>query len=149
MSEYLDTSVVVKWFKEGEAYRDEALVLRDRLVDFDGEFVMSYYGVIELVRALVKTGFSREKIEDAFQSLVDLYEIGALKTVKIEEVLYLVKDIEVELNLYAADALHLASAIHHDCDVLWSVDEHFLKNKTKRFLKTRRVEVKHLSEIKL
>jgi len=41
MSEYLDASVVVKWFKEDEPGRNEALKLRERVLDFNTEFVMS------------------------------------------------------------------------------------------------------------
>jgi predicted nucleic acid-binding protein len=54
MSEYIDTSVVVKWFREDEDHRDESLKLRERIINFDTEFIMSFYGVMELVRALVK-----------------------------------------------------------------------------------------------
>jgi hypothetical protein len=52
------------------------------------------------------------EIEDSFQSIMDMYDIDALKGVGIEDVLNLAKDIAIELNLYASDALHLASAIH-------------------------------------
>lgn len=92
MSEYLDASVIVKWFKEGEEYRDEALKLQDRVINFDTEFVMSYYGLLEVVRSLVKASFPRDKIEDSFQSIRDLYDIGALKPVGIDKVLYLAKE---------------------------------------------------------
>jgi len=147
MTEYIDASIVVKWFKEGEEYQDEALKLRDRIINFETTFVMSHYGVLELVRALVKVRFPRDTIEDAFQSLNDLYDIGVLKGVRVEEILYLAKDIEIEVNLYVSDAVHLASAIHSDCDILWSVDDHHLKDKTKDFLRKYGIEVKHLSEV--
>jgi len=39
MSEYLDASVVVKWFKEKEDYRKEALNIRDRVINFESEFI--------------------------------------------------------------------------------------------------------------
>lgn len=147
MSEYFDASVVVKWFKEKEDYRKEALNIRDRVINFESEFIMSYYGLLEVVRALVKHDFPKEVIEDSFQSLYDLYEISALVNVDLNEVLFLAKEIEVELNLYASDAVHVASAIHRDCDILWSVDDHHLKDKTKEFLKEYEIESKHLSEI--
>jgi len=100
-----------------------------------------------VVRALKKNNFPKEVIVDSFQSIADLYDIGALKHVEIKEVLYLAQEIEIELSLYASDALHVASAINHDCDILWSVDKHHLKDKTRTFLKKYNLEPKHLSEI--
>ena len=57
MSEYLDTSIVVKWFKEEESNHFEALLLLDRIKDFETDFVMSEYGLLELVRALSKAKY--------------------------------------------------------------------------------------------
>ena len=94
MSEYLDTSCIVKWFKEDEEYHEESLKLRERILNFETEFVMSYYGLLELIRALVKSKYPKQKIEEAFQNMYDLYGIGALKNVRIEEVLYLATNIE-------------------------------------------------------
>jgi predicted nucleic acid-binding protein len=61
MSEYVDTSCIVKWFKEDEEYHKESLRLRERILSFETEFVMSYYGLLELIRALVKSKYPREK----------------------------------------------------------------------------------------
>ena len=134
MSEYLDTSVIVKWFKEDEEHRKESLKLRERIINFESEFVMSYFGLFELVRALVKKNYPKEKIDESFQNIHDLYEIDALKNAKVEEALYLVKDIEIDLKLYAGDAIHLASAINHGCKVFWSEDHHHLKDKTRKYM---------------
>ena len=150
MSEYLDTSIIVKWFKEeNEDNRDEALMLRDRIIKFDSEFVISYYGLFELIRALVKHNYPKESIEDAFQSINDLYEIDGLKNVRMEEVLFLVKEIQIELKLFASDALHLASAIHYGCKIFWSEDHHHLKNETKKYMQKFGVEVKSLKDLDL
>ena len=149
MSEYLDASIIVKWFKEGEEYRDEALKLQDRVINFDTEFVMSYYGLLEVVRSLVKANFPRDKIEDSFQSIRDLYDIGALKPVGIDKVLYLSKDIEIGINLYASDALHVATAIYHGCNILWSAGKHHTKDKTKNFLKKFNIISRHIKEVHL
>jgi len=149
MSEYIDTSVVVKWFREGEVHRDESLKLRERIINFDTEFIMSFYGVMELVRALVKNKCPKDKIEDSFQSMMDLYKIDALESVGIEEVLYKAKDIAIELNLYAGDALHLASAIQYGCKIFWSEDKHHLKASTIKFMDGYNIEIKSLSQIKI
>ena len=149
MSEYIDTSVVVKWFRGGEDHRDESLKLRERIINFDTEFIMSLYGVMELVRALVKNKYPKDKIEDSFQSMMELYKIDALKSVGIEEILYRAKDIAIELNLYAGDALHLASAIQYGCKIFWSEDKHHLKASTKKFMERYKVEIKSLAQVKI
>lgn len=41
--------------------------------------------------------------------------------------MYLAKNIEIELNLYASDALHVACAVHRGCRIFWSEDGHHLK----------------------
>lgn len=79
MSEYLDTSCVIKWFKKNEEYHEKSLELRERILNFETELVMSYYGLLELIRALVKSKYPKERIEESFQNMYDLYEIGALK----------------------------------------------------------------------
>ena len=149
MSEYLDTSVLVKWFKEGEEYREQSLKLRERIINYDREFVHSFYGPMELVRALVKNKYPKNKIQDSFQSIMDLYKINALKGVGIEEVLYRAKDIAIGLNLYAGDALHLASAVHHGCKIFWSEDKHHLKTSTRNYMDRYNITMKSLSQIKI
>ncbi len=99
MSEYLDTSVIVKWFKEDEEHREESLKLRERVINFDSEFVMSYFGLLELVRALVKNNFPKEKIDKSFQSIHDLYKIDALKNVGVEGALFFAKDIDLKKKI--------------------------------------------------
>ena len=149
MSEYLDTSCIVKWFKKDEEYHEQSLKLRERILNFETEFVMSYYGLLELIRALVKSKYPKEKIEESFQNMYDLYGIGALKNVRIEEVLYLAKNIEIELNLYASDALHVACAVHRGCRIFWSEDSHHLKEKTKEYMRTHNITVRTLKQIEL
>ncbi len=148
MSEYLDTSVVVKWFKKKEIDHLQALRLLTRIKAFETEFVMSEYGLLELVRALKKADYPKHKIDIAFQSVHDLYEINALKRVPMEDTLFLAKDIEIALNLYASDALHLASAIQHGCRIFWSADKHHLKNSTRILMEKYNMKVKSLDEIK-
>lgn len=149
MSEYLDTSCIVKWFKKDEEYHGESLKLRERILNFETEFVMSNYGLLEMIRALVKSKYPKEKIEESFQNMYDLYGIGALKNVRIEEVLYLAKNIEIELNLYASDALHVACAVHRGCRIFWSEDSHHLKEKTKEYMQTHNITVRTLRQIEL
>ena len=147
MIEYIDTSVIVKWFKKDhEENREEALRLRERILNFESEFVMSYFGALELVRTLIKNKFPREDIDLAYHSIADLYSIGALKSAEIDLIANQAKDIEIALNLYAADSLHVATAIFYRCDILWSADKHHLKDKTRSYLRKYGILPKHISE---
>ena len=67
----------------------------------------------------------------------------------MEDVLFLVKDIEIELGLYASDALHLASAINHNCKIFWSEDQHHLKIKTKNYMNKFGIEIRSLKDMDL
>ena len=138
-----------KVVQRNEEYYEESLKLREKILNFETEFVMSYYGLLELIRALVKSKYPKEKVEESFQSINDLYGIGALKNVRIEEVLYLAKDIEIELNLYASDALHVACAVHRGCRIFWSEDSHHLKEKTREYMRTHNIMVRTLKQIEL
>ncbi len=59
MSEYIDASIVVKWFKEEESNYHEAVLLLDRVKELKTDFVMSEYGLLEMVRGLVRSKFSK------------------------------------------------------------------------------------------
>lgn len=135
MSEYLDTSVVVKWFKRTESHHRESKVLLDRIIDQDGAFVMSKYGVLELIRALMKANQSLTMIEDSYHTMIDLYRNEAIRSVPMEPLIHLTKNIQLDLNLYASDALHLASAIQSNCQVFWTEDHHHHNQRTMDYVK--------------
>lgn len=48
----MNTSIqaVLKWFKKDEEYHEQSLELRERILNFDTEFVMSYYGLLKPLR---------------------------------------------------------------------------------------------------
>ena len=137
----------MKWFRKNERYHMESLRLLSRVTSFDTRFVMSRYGLLELTRALVKNDFPEKEILEAFQTIKELYSIGALEDVELESILEYARDIEIKLGLYASDSLHIATAIHCNCDIIWSVDKHFFETETRDYLEGYGVEVKHLSEI--
>jgi hypothetical protein len=68
MSEYIDTSIIVKWFKEGEEHRDKSLVLRERVTDLETEFVMSYYGAMNLSGHLSRANIQKWKSRIPFRA---------------------------------------------------------------------------------
>ena len=56
MSEYLDASVVVKWFKKGEQYESEAMAIYGKIRELETEAVTSEWTALEVVRGLTKVG---------------------------------------------------------------------------------------------
>ena len=57
------------------------------------------------------------------------------------------KAIECDLNLYAADAVHLATAINTNSKILWSEDAHLHKKKVKDFAREYGLQISRLSEL--
>jgi len=147
MSEYLDASVIVKWFRKEEENHDKSMQLLERIQTMETHFVTSTFSLLEVTRALVKAGEKKDRIQSTYEYLDDLIDIRALEVVKVDEVISLAKDIEIDLTLYASDAIHIASAIHHNCSAVWSEDEHHKKNKTREYLEKRNIEVKSLDEL--
>ena len=143
----LDASVTVKWFKKGEKFEDEALELYDKIERFEVEVCASEWMVLEVVRGLVKAGASKKKVDDDFQSIMDLFNLNAIQRFSVLPVLSLAKNIEYELNLYAADAVHLATAVISGSSTLVSEDKHLNKKNVKDYAKKFGLEIKKLKEI--
>ena len=110
------------------------------------EFVMSEFGLLELVRALTKHGFEKSDIDEAYNSVLELFNTKAISGVPLEDTVNLAKDIEISLNLFAGDALHLASAASHGCKIFWSADKHHLKESTRIYMRRVNIEIRSLND---
>lgn len=69
----LDTSVVIKWFRQGEVLAGQALALRDAYLD--GQIVVSVPSLLayELANVLrYKGDLTTDRLQDAVQSLFDM-----------------------------------------------------------------------------
>ncbi len=146
MRECLDTSVVVKWFKGDEKHAREANLLFQRVKDFKAEFVANEWLILELVRGLVKTGARKEAVDGVYDTFQELVALGALNKIPVSSVLGQAKDLELELNLYAADAVHLATALTTRSAILWTEDHHLAKPAVKEYAKHHRLKIKSLAE---
>ena len=69
---------------------------------------------------------SDEDIHAAYEAIETLFRSGALLEVPVSEVKTLTKNAEIALGLYAADALHLATAIYFGARWLVTDDGHLL-----------------------
>jgi len=144
MIEYIDASVVVKWFKEDEPGKDKARKLYERIVDMDACFITSEWSLLEVTRALCKSGYKMDEIKEANEVLRGFMSSGALKMPPVSPSIGLAQKLEMELGLYASDAVHLATSINTSSSILWSEDQHHHKDKVKKYLKRHQLTVKRL-----
>jgi len=77
----LDSSIVVKWFKKGEEFEEEALRLRRLVLSSNVSVSTSELISLEVCRALAKVGYSREKVGEAYATLGEMSELGFLSSI--------------------------------------------------------------------
>ncbi|MBD3388943.1 MAG: PIN domain-containing protein [Candidatus Altiarchaeales archaeon] len=147
MTECLDASVIVKWFKEDEPDRDKSKILYQRIENFEADFITNEWTLLEVTRALSKSKYKKEEIEEANSILKDLRTLGAIKILSVSSVIDLSQKLEVDLDLYASDAVHIATAIHTTSNIFWSEDQHHHKTKVKQELQKHNIEIKRLKEV--
>ena len=87
MRECLDTSVVVKWFKEGETNENEAEYIRQSIVSFEKEFIINEWVLLEIVRAFVKSGFTKKRIDYAIEYISIYNKIIQIKIILMEKII--------------------------------------------------------------
>jgi len=141
----LDSSVVVKWFKKGEPFEEEALRLRQGVLSSSVSVSASELMPLEVCRALVKVGYPSEKVGEAYAALREMSELGFLRSIPTAASRDKAKDLIVELNLYVADALSLASAVLSSSNLL-TEDRHLLKKEVKRFMEKNGLKTIRLKE---
>jgi len=71
VTECINTSIAVKWFHKGELFENEANLLLQRIIEFDGDFAVNELLLLEVVRALVKVGYSKDKVNEALMILLN------------------------------------------------------------------------------
>jgi predicted nucleic acid-binding protein len=147
VKQYIDTSIVVKWFKKEEQHREESLILKHVMTNGSSTFYMSKYRLLELIRALKKAKFPDHIIRESYSTIYEFYLIGILKNVSLEDSFQIAKEAQIELNLYASDALHLAAAIISDCKIIWTEDKHFINCRDKDFILKRKIKIRTLRDL--
>jgi len=152
----LAASVVVKWFKPHERFEAEAQALLDLVGGFKVEALASEWLSLEVVRGLKRAqqevpvlAISDEDIHAAYEAIETLFRSGALLEVPVSEVKTLAKDAEIALGLYAADALHLATAIYLGARWLVTDDGHLLSAPVQKYASAFGVAVINLAEMKV
>lgn len=141
----IDSSVIVKWFKIGEESEKEALWLRDEVLSAKVIPIVSEWTYLEVVRALVKARYPGVKIVQAYDTLKEMVELGFIKVVPLSKLVEKAKDLEIELGLYASDAVNLATAILQFKSML-TEDRHLLKESVKNYMSALGLKIIRLNE---
>lgn len=141
----LDASVVAKWFKKGEEHESEALNLRDNILGSKVSALTSEWFLLEVVRALVKVNYPREKIEEAYSALKEITSLGFIKAVPVGKALEKAKEIEISLSLFASDSVYLATAVINKATLV-TEDGHLLKKEVVEYAKKEGIKIVSLRE---
>ncbi len=141
----IDSSVIVKLFRKGEEYERESLKLRDEILSSTVNPIVCEWAYLEVVRALVKAGYPKTKIIQAYKILKEMAELDFINTVSVHNLLEKAKDLEVELNLYASDAVNLATAVLNSKDML-TEDKHLLRENVRDYMGKLGLKVIRLKE---
>jgi predicted nucleic acid-binding protein len=142
--ECLDSSVVVKWFKADEKKVKEAFELYARAKKKRSLFVANEWLILEVIRGLAKAQVSKAHLRETRDILERMFSSGIIRGISVSEVLGSAGDIEIGLNLQAADAVHLASAVESRSTIFWTEDEHFHKKAVLDYAKEYRLEIRRL-----
>jgi len=141
----LDASVVVKWFKKGEEFEREALSLRDKILGSKVSAVTSEWLLLEVVRALVKVNYPKEKIEETYAILSEITSLGFIEAIPVGKILDKAKEAEILLSLFASDAVYLATAIINHATLI-SEDKHLLNRDVTNYAQREGIKIINLKE---
>ena len=140
-----DVSVVIEWFKKGEIKGRFALKLKDDVLDEKVSLICSEWVLLEVIRALTKIRYPEEKIKDTETFLLGLEAGGFVEIVNVSSVRKLASEIIYKLNLYASDAVILATALHKKVDLI-TEDEHLLKKRVVNYAKKNKLKILTLDQ---
>ncbi len=147
MTECIDASIIAKWFHKGEEFDEESHILLEKIIDLEHDFVVNEWALLEVARAMVKAGYIKQKVNDAFDEIFEMMSIGALRKIAVSEVIHLAKSIELNYSLCTADAVHIATAIHTNASILWTEDQQIQKESLKELFRDHSIEVRSLKEL--
>ena len=141
----LDASVIAKWFKKGEEHERETPSLRDKILASQVQAVTSEWLLLEVVRALVKANYPKEKVEEAYSTLKEITSLGFIEAIPVGKTLDEAKDIEITLSLFASDAVYLATAIISHATLI-TEDKHMLNKNVRSYAQREGIKIISLKE---
>lgn len=144
----LDASVLVKWFKKGEENEEWAMKLKDKVLSREIVPIVNEYVFLEIVRAMKKAGFPKTKIVETARFLEDLEILNYVNVVTVKEVRNLAIELIHELNLYASDALVLATSLSKHATLV-TEDKHLLRRNIKKYAENKNINIFRLNQLKI
>lgn len=130
MNIYLDTSVIVKWYKQNEQNEKEAMILLDDVTNLRIFAYTSSLTSLELTRALQKAGYSDRNILEILQNFDALTHSVITRCPITDECTNLARELILKTNIIASDTIHMATAVLDNCQQIITADErHMLKKK--------------------
>lgn len=96
---------------------------------------------------LQRLDIQREKIEASYEIIMELSGTGAIRLIPVSGTIPMAKSFEIEYNLYAADAVHLAASVVSGSSILWSEDHHLSKEPVLAAALRYGVEIKRIREM--
>ena len=139
--------MLVKGLDDSEEDHDRSRELFDNILGKEILTAWSVWSFLEIQRALVKKGF-----QDPDEARLEIEEIAELGDVELIEVNGMVRNFALrfikDLTLYAADAVHLATAVVSGSSILISEDRHLNKKKVKDIASKFDIEIIRLREFK-
>ncbi len=139
----VDSSVIVKWFKSGESKERLALRLRSEVLSGETVVLSSELMPLEVCRALVKVGYPKDKVAEAYSTLEEMDRLGYIELVPVSSIRHSAADLLAALGLYMADAIGLATAISNSVALL-TEDRHLRKKSVMAFAKRAGLRVLNL-----
>lgn len=141
----IDATVHVSGLDNSEKNYKKAKELFDRILKNEYSAVWSNWAFLEIQRALIKKGFSDP--DEARSEIEELAKLSDTDLIDVNEMVrvFALRFIK-ELTLYASDAVHLATAIISNSNILLSEDEHLNKKVVKDFASKFELKIMKLNE---
>lgn len=111
---YLDTCIVIYFVEKHPVYASKI----ERLItDLGGDDTLCFSPLIRLECFVMPLRTKDAELKGHYESFFEAQEILEITAERFEEAAQLRADFN---SLKTPDALHLATALHHDCDEFWT-----------------------------
>jgi len=141
MKYYLDASALVKRFKPEKGQETVRKILHETSLGIH-EAHSIYWVKAEFFVAMRRGGVSQRLARRDMRALSKVVFFDAILLDAIDDALNLI----YELNLHAADAVHLAACKKLACESLVTDDEHLIKEDVRKYLERYSIQLVSLKE---
>ncbi|MEM3382225.1 MAG: type II toxin-antitoxin system VapC family toxin [Candidatus Bathyarchaeia archaeon] len=141
MKYYFDASALVKRFKPERGYETVRKTIYEASVGTH-EIHSIYWVKAEFYVAMRRGNVPQKLAARNLRALGKIIIFNPVTSGIVDDALNLIYD----LNLHAADAIHLASCINLACEAILTDDEHMLSEDVKTYLEKHAVKLVNLKE---